>query len=171
MKRLDLIGQRFSRLLVTEFAGMDKNKQSQWNCLCDCGVEKVLLGYSLRNGGVKSCGCMLKDVGRTMGLAHRTHQMTSTLAYKSWNSMKNRCLNPNHNKYNYYGGIGVKVCDKWMTFEGFHEDMGDRPKGTSLDRINPFGDYEKDNCRWADKNTQLKNTRMNFVKELICRPL
>lgn len=169
MKRLNLTGQRFSRLLVTEFAGMDKNNQSVWKCICDCGKESISLGYTLKNGNKKSCGCLLVEVGRVMGLKHRTHKMNGSPAHTSWTAMKARCLNPNNKKYKYYGGIGTKVCEKWMTFEGFYEDMGDRPNGTSLDRIDPFGDYEKSNCRWADKETQLKNTKLNFIKEMICR--
>jgi hypothetical protein len=84
--------------------------------------------------------------------------------------MKARCLNYKSTSYLFYGALGIKICDKWMTFEGFYEDMGDRPEGTSLDRINPFGDYNKENCRWADKKTQLHNSRKNYIKEVICRP-
>jgi hypothetical protein len=95
--------------------------------------------------------------------------MIGTPTYKTWQSMKNRCLNPNHNKYKFYGGLGVKIADKWNTFEGFLEDMGVRPNNMTLDRLNPFKDYTKENCRWANNETQIKNTRRNYFKEnLLC---
>ena len=170
MKRLDLIGHKYHRLTVTEFAGMDKDHQSLWKTKCDCGTEKDVRGYALRNGNCKSCGCLLVEQGRKAGLSHRTHRMTRTPVHNSWTAMINRCLNPNNGNYIFYGSIGVKVCDKWLKFEGFYEDMGDRPEGTTLDRINPFGDYTKENCRWADKKTQSHNSRKNYIKEVICRP-
>lgn len=168
-KRLDLVGQRFTRLVVTEFAGQDKMKQSLFKCICDCGKEHSGRGYALRNGTLKSCGCLRIDEGKKVGHQAKKHGMINTPTYKTWQSMKNRCLNPNHNKYNSYGGLGVKIADKWHSFEGFLEDMGVRPDGLTLDRINPFGDYTKENCRWADDATQFKNTRRNFIKEnLLC---
>ena len=170
MKRLDLIGHKFTKLTVTEFAGMDNAKQSMWKVKCECGTEKTVKGYALRNGNTKSCGCLLVEQGRKAGLSHGTHRMSNTRTYKSWDAMKARCLNYKSTSYLFYGALGVKICDKWMTFEGFYEDMGDRPEGTSLDRINPFGDYNKENCRWADKKTQLHNSRKNYIKEVICRP-
>lgn len=163
--RLDLVGQRFTHLVVTEFAGQDKMKQSLFKCVCDCGKEHTGRGYALKNGTLKSCGCLRVKEASKVGKKAKKHGMIGTPTYKTWQSMKNRCLNPNHNKYSSYGGIGVKIADKWHTFEGFLEDMGIRPDDMTLDRINPFGDYTKDNCRWADDATQIKNTRRNYFKE------
>lgn len=167
--KLNLAGQRFTHLLVTEFAGQDKMKQSLFKCVCDCGKEHITRGYLLKNGNTKSCGCLRVSVGKQQGLQAKKHGMIGTPTYKTWQSMKNRCLNVNHNKYNFYGGMGVKIADKWHSFDGFLEDMGVRPDGLTLDRINPFGDYTKENCRWADNATQIKNTKRNFIKEnLLC---
>ena len=77
--------------------------------------------------------------------------------------MKQRCYNHNNPSYNYYGGIGIKVCDEWLNdFRQFEKDMGKRPDGYSLDRINPYGNYEPTNCKWSDKETQAKNVKKNF---------
>jgi hypothetical protein len=168
-KKLDLVGQRFAKLLVIAFAGQDKMQQSLFSCICDCGKNHIVRGYMLRNGNTKSCGCLRVTVGKLQGLQTKKHGMIGTPTYKTWQSMKNRCLNPNHNKYKFYGGLGVKIAEEWNTFEGFLEDMGVRPNNMTLDRLNPFKDYTKENCRWADNETQIKNTRRNYFKEnLLC---
>jgi hypothetical protein len=79
--------------------------------------------------------------------------------YTSWDSMKARCLNPNHKAYKNYGGAGTIICERWMLFDNFLEDMGERPEGTNLDRIDTFGNYELSNCRWADWLTQQHNRK------------
>ena len=164
-----LVGNRYGKLLVVERVGVDHRKQSLYKCVCDCGNEKVIRSYSIKYGNTKSCGCLRREVGAKIG-SIKKHGMVKTPTHNSWSTMKERCLNPKSKSYMYYGGSDVQVCEKWLTFEGFYEDMGERPKGTSLDRINPFGDYTKENCRWADKYTQSHNKRKNYIKELICRP-
>ena len=79
--------------------------------------------------------------------------------YQSWKAMKARCQNPNHPDYNYYGGRGIKVCERWMDFANFLEDMGEKPKGLTLDRVDNNGDYEPSNCRWATPKQQAQNKR------------
>lgn len=95
-----------------------------------------------------------KYFGNKNGLKHG---MTHTKTYNSWVAMKNRCYNPKNDRYNNYGGRGIKVCERWMSFENFYKDMGERPKNTTLDRIDINGNYEPSNCKWSDSITQYRN--------------
>lgn len=88
-----------------------------------------------------------------------THYMHGTPTYRSWSSMIQRCTNPKTVAYHQYGGRGIKVCKQWLRFSAFIADMAARPEGTTLDRINPDGNYEKKNCRWATRQTQQRNRR------------
>lgn len=173
MLKVDLVGRRFGRLLVVAPAPSavlpDGRKVVQWACQCDCGGEVIVYANSLRRGLTKSCGCWAKELhvnrGCTLRLKHgkarKDRQGRQISEYKAWVSMKQRCYNPNARGYENYGGAGVTVCDRWRkSFENFYADMGDKPAPDySLDRVNPFGNYEPGNCRWADKVTQSRNTR------------
>jgi hypothetical protein len=147
---IDMTGLRFNRLVVKERAGV-RNGHMHWLVRCDCGVEKVVSGSAVRRGHQKSCGCMI-----------RTHGMSRSVTYKSWQSMWSRCTNTASLNYRRYGAVGVTVCDRWDSFENFLEDMGERQPGMSLDRLDTFGNYEPNNCRWATRAQQDANTRRSL---------
>jgi len=158
----DITGQRFGRLTVEEFVGLrgrsDGMRHAVWKCRCDCGASVECAGVSLRGGNTKSCGCLRAIVGREVNLQHgAASEMTG--AYRSWRTMLQRCRDPKCNRWKDYGGRGIKVCERWQQFENFLSDMGERPEGGSLDRIDTNGNYEPSNCRWLPRNEQVRNQR------------
>ena len=162
---IDLTGQVFGRLSVQEFAGRSRNKLF-WNCLCKCGKIKQVRGDHLKSGGTRSCGCFRKEqtarIKTTHGQAKKGKQSRE---YRSWTHMMSRCYDMKCKDYRDYGGRGIRVCERWHTFENFYADMGDRPKYRSLDRKDNDGDYAQGNCRWATSKEQANNTRRNVKKE------
>lgn len=150
----DIIGHRFHKLVVIAKAGI-RSKHMHWLVRCDCGEERVVSGHALRLGRQKSCGCGI-----------RTHNLSRSRTYKSWQMMHQRCTNPKFRSYSYCGAKGVMVCERWESFESFLADMGERPEGMSIDRIDPFGNYEPLNCRWATRQEQDANTRRNHEMRL-----
>jgi hypothetical protein len=136
-------------------------------CQCSCGNEAVVMLSNLLGGRTKSCGCLNSELAaeRTR-LRNTTHGMYGTREYNIWNAMVDRCTNEKHHNYGLYGGRGIEVCDRWFnSVENFYTDMGDRPPGMSLDRIDNDGDYEPDNCRWATAKEQSRNKRNNRLIE------
>ena len=126
-------------------------------CRCDCGVETVVVINSLANGLSKSCGC---NVSKAAKDANTTHGKSKTKEYSIYRDMIRRCTNENRDDYKHYGGRGIKVCDRWMeSFENFLADMGPRPEGMSIDRIDNSLDYSPENCKWATQKQQTRNTR------------
>lgn len=157
-----MIGQTFSLLTVTEFLGPSPQGHLMWQCRCACGTVVSKRGSHLKNGEVKSCGCLFSStrMGRLRhgGTSERAHSPE----YRSWINMRQRCRNPKNNRYQYYGAIGVVVCDQWVdSFETFLTDMGPKPTPShSIDRYpNPAGNYEPTNCRWATATEQRHNRR------------
>ena len=154
----DLTGQRFGRLLVIQYAGLNKHRKAEWLCKCDCGAQKTSLGRELQVGNTRSCGCLRRDGAAAR---HITHGQTGTPGYISWASMKNRCYNTNTPCYCHYGGRGITVCDEWRnSYETFIKDMGPRPSTKhSIERVDNDGDYEPGNCYWATWAEQARNKR------------
>ena len=148
------------RLTVLELIPGKRHVNPTARVRCICGVEKIVSQGKLRSGSTTSCGCYRRETTRERGLANRTHGLKHTRTYHSWQSAKQRCSNGNVEtaKWTRYGGRGIQMCERWLaSFEDFLADMGERPVGLTLDRIDPDGDYEPGNCRWADATTQRAN--------------
>lgn len=156
-KFIDLTGQKFNRLTVVSRAESN-GKKVLWNCKCDCGSEAIVISGHLKNGNTKSCGCLNIDKIKER---LTTHGMKWSPEYKSWEAMMQRCNNEKRKDSKDYLGRGISVCDEWRSFEKFYADMGHRPEGTSLDRIDNDGNYEPGNCRWATSIEQGRNQRTN----------
>jgi hypothetical protein len=144
-----MIGKIFGKWAVIKEIVDHSEHDKVYECICECGRVNNIRRYSLRSGRSLAC----------KSCSHKTHGMTETSTYIIWESMKKRCANPNNSHYKYYGGRGIKVCDSWNKFEVFLKDMGKRPEGLELDRIDVNGNYEPSNCRWVTKSINQLNKR------------
>lgn len=157
----DLTGTRFTRLVVTRFLRVQKTPNGTlryiWECECDCGGVAEVSANNLRSGTTESCGCIQKERSRSSNIDHGKcyHPL-----YSRWLGIRARCLNPNNHAYHHYGGRGIKLCDRWMSFDNFYKDLiGSFDPQKSIDRIDVDGNYEPENVRFATRNEQRRNVR------------
>jgi hypothetical protein len=165
----DISGQKFGRLTAVEYRGTNYRHSAMWLCVCECGKEHVVDRNCLIKGTTRSCGCLNQEV-RLSGANRATHGLGKTRLYRIWKKMKSRCHNPNDPNYSkWYGAHGIQVCPawrndflafyQWATANGYADDL-------SIDRIDPFGNYEPDNCRWATALEQVRNKRGGTAREI-----
>jgi hypothetical protein len=158
---IPLLGKRFGLLTVVERLGNNELGQPRWLCVCDCGNKIVRLGSNIRpdkRNQFRNCGCL-------SGTANLSHGHANTPIYRTWSGMIQRCTNPARGDFHRYGGRGIRICSRWFVFEHFLADMGERPEGLTLDRINNDGNYEPSNCRWATHVEQMNNTSKHLQEK------
>lgn len=165
---INRIGHRFGRLVVTKQEPNDKGRVV-WRCACDCGNIHITAAINLSTGKTTSCGCFQRE---SQGDRARTHGKSKTITYRSWAHMHARCYRPTDPKFPRYGGRGITVCEQWHKYENFIADMGERPRGRTLDRKNNDGPYNPDNCQWATPTQQVRNrecSKLTWDKVVIIR--
>lgn len=162
--RISIVGRKFARLTVLKELPTTRQPNGSlihWSrCLCDCGKMKDIRDASLQHGNTTSCGCAQKEAARK---ANGTHFHSRSGAYESWLEMHKRCTNSKCAAYEDYGARGITVCERWKSFDLFLADMGERPEGKMIERINNCGNYDPINCKWADRTEQNRNKRSNRV--------
>lgn len=163
-RRVDLVGQRFGRLVVESMEYRDG--EARLHCRCDCGTAAIVAAYNARNGNSKSCGCLALEsasatgarTGAINGALNATHGMSGSPTYRKWQDAKNRCFRPQTEHFAHYGGRGISMCQEWAdSFDAFLRDMGEAPSGYTLERENVDLDYAPGNCRWATMTEQSRN--------------
>ncbi len=153
-KFINLTNRRFRKLVIIKQMNKDRWGHYKWLCQCGCGNKIIVSSCYLINGNTKSCGCLRKEV-------LTKHGYCGTITYESWHQMIQRCTNHNHKSYYFYGDRGITICKRWLKFKNFLEDMGECPPGLTLERENNKKGYSPENCYWATKKQQMRNTRRN----------
>lgn len=158
---IDMTGKKYGNSIAIRHVGKCSGRQYTWLFACDCGKEFVAVGCEVRRGSINECpSCAAQRKLNSV----TTHGKTNSPEYAIWTAMKSRCHNQNTIHYADYGGRGIKVCDRWKnSFENFFFDMGCKPDGMTIDRINNDGDYDPKNCKWASRLDQSNNKRNNRI--------
>lgn len=151
---IDLTGRRFGRWTVLKWWPKHSVHPMQWESRCDCGRIFYLNGSKLTAGLTRCCRSCRR-------VTHGQSGAEATLTYRTWKQMRNRCNNPHNKDYHHYGGRGIKICKAWENYDRFRRDMGERPEGMTLDRIDVNKGYSAGNCRWVTQTAQMRNTRVN----------
>ena len=163
------VGKRYGRLMIIELGSQTNDYLDR--ALCECGTIKTVRRSDLQSGRTASCGCLRRENATRIGAATRKHGHSKNPLYHLWHTMIARCHNPAHAAYRYYGARGIQVCDRWReSFEAFAADMGARPVGMELDRIDSDGHYAPENVRWANRRMQ-KLTRVKRSDHYEPRPI
>lgn len=158
--KLNRVGQTYGQLtVVSEADGRAVDGSVQWLCSCSCGGSKVVSGGHLRPGGTQSCGCLQVQQQRYGSITHGHSTGGTSSTYTAWANMVARCTNPATPNYEHYGGRGITVCERWMKFEHFLQDMGEKPHGLLLDRKENDLGYAPGNCRWVTSSISNQNRR------------
>lgn len=165
---IDLTGRTYGKLTVMERDEF-RNGRLYWFCQCSCGMTPSILGENLRRGLTFSCGCNRRTANKLRALHNDSYSVT----HGSWRDARSRCRNPNNKDYPNYGGRGIIFCERWDDYRLFLLDMGKRPQGLTLDRIDVNGHYEPGNCKWSTPLEQANNRRdalgFDSIVEIITR--
>jgi hypothetical protein len=160
---LGITGERYGRLIAVRRV-QNRGRRTVWLFECDCGNSKEISLEAVRRGLTQSCGCIRKEENTRRSTKHGHSIGQRSRTWRAWQHAKGRCLNPHDPKFPIYGGRGITMCERWRNdFRAFLADMGECPPGKTLDRINPHGNYEPANCRWATSHEQARTRTDNVL--------